>query len=337
MLKTVFSSDNAAGVDLRIIKELEKCCKDYHVPYGHEQSSADELFSDLLGCDVKAYFVYNGTAANVLGITSGLRSYQAVVCADTAHINVDECGALEKISSCKILYAPSVDGKLCPEDVESFLWQVGSYHRVQPKVISISQTTEFGGLYLLEEIKELADFAHEHDMYLHLDGARIANALVALGCTAKELLVDTGVDICSFGGTKNGMMFGEAVLFLNAEPARGFDCYRKQSMQLHSKYEYIYRQFATYLKDDLYLENAKRANDMAAFLEKELRGWIELERPVETNMIFLKLKAPQEEAFRNEYDSRVFGLKNGVLRLVTSFMTDKREIFELADIIKRAR
>ena len=337
MLKTVFSSDNASGVDLRIIRELEKCSSKYHVPYGHEELVTDELFSELLEQDVKAYFVYNGTAANVLGITSGLRSHQAVVCADTGHINVDECGALEKISGCKILYVPSDDGKIRPQDVEAFLWQVGSYHRVQPKVIYITQSTELGGLYSLEEIRELADFAHAHEMYLYLDGARIANALVALDCSAKELLVDTGVDICSFGGTKNGLMFGEAVIFLNTDLAKDFDFYRKQNMQLHSKHEYIYRQYEAYVNDGIYLENAKKANEMATYLEKELRGWVELERPVETNMLFLRLNEAQIDAFCKEYDSRVFGLKNSVLRLVTSFMTDKREIFELADVIKRAK
>jgi len=263
MLKFNFASDNASGVHPLVMKSLTEIAHKYHIPYGHHQLKVSKMFSAVFGKSLKAYFVYNGTAANILGLKSGIKSMHGVICNSESHINSDECGAFENISGSKILYAHSKKAKILPRDIRHFLESKGNYHQSQPKIISISQPTEVGTLYSLQEIRDLSDFAHQNEMFLHIDGARLANALVALDCSLSEMIIDTNVDILSFGGTKNGLMFGEAIVFINKFLAKDFDYLRKQNMQLHSKAEFITIQYKTYFEEDLYLKNAKKANQMA--------------------------------------------------------------------------
>jgi threonine aldolase len=206
-----------------------------------------------------------------LGIKAATQPYNAVICAETAHINVDECGAPERFSGCKLLSVPTPDGKLTVDLVKKHMHGFGFQHHSQPKVISISQPTELGSLYTPEEVKTLSVYAHEHNMYLHMDGARIANAAVALGKDYKVFTTDAGVDILSFGGTKNGMMYGEAVVFFRPELAEGFMYTRKQGLQLASKMRYISAQFSAYIQHDQWRKTAEHANKMAKLLASELK------------------------------------------------------------------
>ena len=251
-MKRGFGSDNHSGISPEILQALAAANTDHALAYGDDEWCArtEELFRREFGAQAKVYFVFNGTGANVLCIDAMCRSHEAVVCAETAHINVDECGAPQRVVGCRLLTVDTPDGKLTPELVRTRLHGFGFEHHSQPKAISITQSTELGTLYTLDEIKALADLAHSYNMYLHMDGARLANAAVALGCTFKEMTTDTGVDCLSFGGTKNGMLMGESCVILN--PALDVDIKyrRKQMTQLCSKMRFIAAQFEAYLSVD---------------------------------------------------------------------------------------
>jgi len=274
------------------MQALQDVNPDHNEAYGELADpvslAAIERFKQHFGNDIAVFFVYNGTAANVLGIGQLMNSYQAVVTVRTAHLDVDECAAPEKFIGAKILKVDSADGKLRAGQVAPFLKSLGFQHHAQPRVISISQVTELGTVYTLEEIRALADVAHANDLLLHMDGARIANAAVSLGTDLRSLTADAGVDVLSFGGTKNGLMFGEAVVFFGADRGRGFEYLRKQGMQLHSKMRYIAAQFDRYLADDLWKRNASAANRMARELAGALDAFPELSitREVEANGVF---------------------------------------------------
>ena len=332
-------SDNNSGVDPKIMEAIVNINKGHDYSYGTDKTTqeAEEKIRELLGTEVDIYFVSTGTAANVIGLSGLLRPYEAVVCADTAHINVDECGALEKFTGSKILPVKNKDGKIFKEDIYKFLNSLGDEHQSQPKIISISQTTETGSLYTIEEIKKLADFAHENNMLLHLDGARIANAIVSLNSTFKEMIRDTGVDLLSFGGTKNGMMIGEAIVSLNKDLSKSFKFYRKQGMQLLSKMRFVSAQFIAYIEDDLWKKNAKNANDMGKYFAGQLSKLpqIKLQDEPKTNMIFAYMEKDLIEKLQEEFDFYVLDEERGLIRLVTSFDTSKNDIDKFIDAIKR--
>ena len=249
------------------------------------------------------FFAFNGTGCNTLCIDAMTRSHHAVVCAETAHINVDECGAPSRIVGCRLLTVPTPDGKLTPELVKTQLHGFGFEHHSQPKVISITQPTELGTLYTIDEIKALVALAHEHDMYVHVDGARLGNAAVALNCTFREMTTDLGVDAVSFGGTKNGLMMGEAVVLLNPALADGFKYRRKQAMQLCSKMRFIAAQFDAYFENDLWRRNAEHSNWMAQLLYKEVKDipGVKVMYPVQTNGVFAKLPRKVWKELQNHY------------------------------------
>lgn len=334
----MFMSDNNSGVHPRIMEALLNANKGHDYAYGSDRTTKEaiEKISELLGKEVDVYFVTTGTAANVIGLSGLLKPYEAVVCADSAHINVDECGALEKFSGSKILYVPNKNGKIKKEDIEGFLYSLGDEHQSQPKVISISQTTEVGTLYTIEEIKELADFAHKNHMLLHVDGARIANAVVALNTTFKELISDTGVDLLSFGGTKNGMMIGEAIVSLNKDLSKSFKFYRKQGMQLLSKMRFVSAQFIVYLEDELWKENASNANNMGKYFAQELSKipGITIKEEFQTNMIFACLESDLIKSLQEKFDFYVMDEETGLIRLVTSFDTTVEDVDEFINYIK---
>src|SRR5216683_2141456 len=259
-----FASDNNAGVHLEVLKAITAANQGHVVGYGDDPytDSAVRQFKRHFGDDVEVFFVFNGTAANCLGLKALTNSYHAVICAEAAHIYVDECGAPEKFTGCKLIPISTRDGKLTVESVEHAYHGIGDQHHVQPRVISITQSTEVGTVYRPEEIQALARFAHDREMFLHMDGARISNAAASLGQTLRQATRDLGVDALSFGGTKNGLMGAEAVVFFDKKLSRNFHYLRKQGMQLASKMRFISAQLDTLLSNDLWLKNARHANRM---------------------------------------------------------------------------
>ncbi|MDD3052303.1 MAG: low specificity L-threonine aldolase, partial [Candidatus Cloacimonetes bacterium] len=290
----------------------------------------------LFGEDIDCYFVMSGTGANVLGLKAITNAYHSILCAETAHINVDECGAPENYTGCKIVTLKTINGKIHPEEIEKKLYVLGTEHHSQPKVISISQCTELGTVYTPKEIRNLADFAHEHNLYLHMDGARLANAAVFLNKSLKEITADAGVDVLSFGGTKNGMMLGEAVIFFNRELSADFKYIRKQGMQLYSKMRFISAQFSAILENDLFIENAIHANKMAQILYgkiKNVRG-LRITQKVETNAIFAIIPHEAIEPLQKKRFFYVWNDEHAEVRWMTSFDTTEEDIEEFVADIK---
>jgi len=254
-----FASDNNAGVHPKIMKAIAKANSGHCIGYGDDPftESAIKKMKDIFGHQSETFFVLTGTAANVLGIRVFLNPYHSVLCATSAHLAVDECGAPENIAGCKLIEIPSKDGKLSPESLEPFLEVLGNEHHAQPGAVSITQSTELGTVYTVDEIAAVASFAHSNNMILHMDGARLSNAAAHLDTGLREISAEAGVDVLSFGGTKNGMMIGEAVVLFNQKGIKGFKYIRKQGMQLLSKMRFISAQFNAFFENDLWLKNAK--------------------------------------------------------------------------------
>lgn len=325
-----FASDNNAGVHPAVMEHLNKVNIGHQVAYGDDEYSRKVLgkFKEVFGNDTETYFVYNGTAANTLGISALTNPYHAVVCAQTAHINVDECGAPEKFTGCKLLPIETSDGKIRVQDIEPFLHGIGFEHHVQPKVISITQATELGTVYTIDEIKALSDFAHSNNMFLHMDGARIANAAVSLNKSFREITTEAGVDVLSFGGTKNGLMYGEAIVFFNTDAANEFKYIRKQGMQLASKMRYIAAQFMAYFENDLWHQLASTANRMAKILSQKVNSieGIKITQAVEANGVFAIVPPYIVSKLQEQFFFYVWNTENSEVRWMTSFDTTEDEI-----------
>ena len=325
-----FASDNYAGVHPRVMKALAAANEGCACAYGDDShtTEADAAFKKLFGDDIASFIVVNGTGANVLGLASLIKPYHAVVCADIAHINVDETGAPERQLGCKLLTISSKDGKITPQDVEQFLFAKGVVHHTQPKVISITQSTEYGAVYTPEEVKALGDFARKHDMYLHMDGARIANAVAALDVDVTAFTRDAGVDVLSFGGTKNGMMFGEAVVFFDSKLAEGFEYMRKQNLQLLSKMRYASCQFNELLCDGLWLELARNYNAMARRLAEGLEpvAAVQVCNSVEANSVFAIISPEHQEELHKQFSFYEWNESTHEVRLVCSFDTTEQHV-----------
>jgi len=260
-----FGSDNHAGTHPEIIKAITSANKGHVVAYGEDAYTkrAVSKIQEIFGKSADPYFVFSGTPANVLAIKAMTEPHNAIICANTAHINVDECGAPERFTGCKLLPIATKDGKIAVDDIKPYLTELGNEHHSQPKVISLTQATEYGTIYTKKEMKAVADFAHESGLLLHVDGARLANAAVSLGATLKEITADVGVDALSLGGTKNGLLFGDAIIFFNKALSKNFKFIRKQGMQLSSKMRFISAQFEALLSNGLWFRNAKNANQLA--------------------------------------------------------------------------
>ena len=333
-----FGSDNHSGISPEIMQAIEKANRDHDLAYGDDEytSRVDALFKETFGSQARVYLVFNGTGANVLNIDAMCRSHHAVVCAESAHINVDECGAPQRIVGCKLLTVPTPDGKLTPDLVRTQLHGFGFEHHSQPRAISIAQPTELGTLYTLEEIRALADLAHSHDMYLHMDGARLANAAVALGCSFKEMTTDCGVDCLSFGGTKNGMLMGESAVLLN--PALDIDMKyrRKQMSQLCSKMRFMSAQFEAYLNTGLWERNAQHSNRMAALLYKSVKDLPNLEvvYPVQVNSVFVRLPRKVWTTLLKDYFFYDWDEADNVVRWMCSFDTTEEDIRGFVERLK---
>ena len=334
-----FASDNNAGVHPRILRAIAAANKGHVVAYGDDgyTQAAVKKFREHLGKDVAVFFVFGGTGANVLGLKAVTQPYHAIVCAETAHINVDECGAPEKFTGCKLLSVLTKDGKITVDQIKPFLHGVGFEHHVQPRVISISQSTEMGTVYTPGEIKTLADFAHKHKMLLHVDGARIANASVSLKADLKQITADVGVDIMSFGGAKNGMMYGEAVVFFDQTLAKDFKYIRKQGTHLASKMRFISAQFESLLSDHLWRKNAAHANRMARILARELAKIprIKITQKVEANGVFAIVPKRYVAPLQKKYFFYVWNEETSEVRFMTSFDTTEDDIRDFVALVKK--
>jgi len=334
-----FASDNNAGVHPEILKEIEKSNAGHVIGYGADlyTDQAKQLFREYLGRDAEVFFVFTGTAANVLGISGVTRSWNSVITAYTAHLEQDECGAPEKFTGCKVLTVDTPDGKITVDMIGKHMHGFDFEHHAQPKVISITQTTEMGTAYSVQEIKEIADFAHSMNMLLHMDGARIANAAVSLDVPFKEITTDAGVDILSFGGTKNGMMFGEAVCFLRPGLSSDFKYIRKQGMQLASKMRFISAQYIAYFRDDLWKKCASHSNTMAAVLAEKIEGirGLKITQPVQSNGVFVIIPQKAAEKVMEEYFFYPWDESQSEYRLMTSWDTTEEDIDEFVKLLEK--
>lgn len=325
-----FASDNFAGVDPAVMEALRAANTPAAPAYGADRWTTElaERFCDLFGGPVESLVCWGGTGANVVGLACALRPWQAVVCTDSAHITVDECGAPVRFTGSPVLTVPHDDGKLRPDALDAYLGWLGTEHHSQPAVVSISQATEMGTLYTVDEIAELADAAHRRGLRVHLDGARIANAVAAGGAGVDVMVRDAGVDVMTFGATKDGAMYGEAVVFLDPALAEHGHFVRKQAGQLPSKARFVSAQLLALLDDDRWLRNAAHANAMAGRLAEQVRSidGVGLVAEPQANSLFVRLPADriaplQEWSFFWDWD-----LSRDMVRWMTSFVTTDTDI-----------
>ena len=334
-----FASDNNSGIDPDILKSIERANTGHVIAYGDDIYTERAILKikEHFGEEIEVFFVLTGTAANVLGLTVLTNTYNSVICAETAHINVDECGAPERFSGCKLIPVASQDGKINADSIKKHLHGFGFEHHSQPKIVSISQPTELGTVYSIDEISELGDFIHKYDMLLHVDGARLSNAAVSLGTGFKELTANAGVDVLSFGGTKNGMLFGESIIFFNKKMAENFKYIRKQGMQLASKMRFISVQFETYLSDDLWKKNALHANNMAQLLYSEILKvpHVSVTQKVQSNSVFAVLPESSIKILQDEYFFYVWDEEKHEVRWMTSFDTAEKDIYDFVALVRK--
>jgi threonine aldolase len=332
-----FASDNNAGVHPEVLQAIARANQGHAVGYGDDAwtQSAVGKFKQQFGSDIEVFMVFNGTAANCLSLKALTNSYHAVICAEAAHIYTDECGAPEKFTGCKLIPVPTRDGKLTVESVDHACHGIGDQHHVQPRVISITQATEVGTVYKPHEIKSLARFAHEHGMFLHVDGARIANAAANLGQTLRQATRDLGVDVLSFGGTKNGALGAEAVVFFDKKLSHDFLYLRKQGMQLASKMRFISAQFEALFTGDLWLKSAQHANRMARLLQKQLREipQVKIVYKVEANGVFAKVPRKAIPRLLKRYFFYVWNDEQSVVRWMCSFDTTEQDVRQFAEFV----
>jgi threonine aldolase len=337
-MKKSFGSDNHSGVHPRILDAITQSNVGYTHSYGDDfyTNAAIDKFKEIFGNDIDVYFVLTGTGANVLSLQNFLKPYEAVVCAKSAHINVDECGAPEHFTGSKLLSVDTENGKITTELLDKAIFGVGDEHHVQPRIISVSQVTELGSIYSVQEIKDIVDFAHKRAMYVHLDGARLANAVVALGCSFADLTTNTGIDILSFGATKNGAMLAESIVCFHPELSTGMKYLRKMGMQLYSKMRYSSTQWLTYLSDNLWYDNAKNANDMARYMYNKLVEIpeVKLTQKIEANALFAILDQEIIEPLREEYYFYTWDEFTGEIRLMCSYDTTKEDIDQFVEFLK---
>ncbi|TBN58082.1 low specificity L-threonine aldolase [Glaciihabitans arcticus] len=327
-----FASDNYAGAHPEVLAAIAEANGGHQVAYGEDVYTArlGEVMKQHFGESAEVFPVFNGTGANVTALTSMLPRWGAVVATSTAHIHTDENGAPERISGLKLLTVDTPDGKLTPELIDREAWGWGDEHRAQPLAVSITQTTELGTLYTVDEIRAITDHAHSLGMKVHLDGARISNAAAALGVPLRDFTTDAGVDILSFGGTKNGLLYGEAVVVLNPEASDGLLFLRKLNMQLASKMRFVSAQLIALLTDDLYLRSAGHANDMAArlrtALEEAAPPGLEFTRETQANAVFAILPPGVADRLRESFRFYDWDPATREVRWMTAYDTTEGDI-----------
>ncbi len=335
-----FASDNNSPAHPAVIEAIISANKGHALGYGDDYYTqrACEKIRQIFGKKCEPFFLFTGTGANVLSISALTRPYNAVICAESAHLNTAECGALEKFAGVKLYTIPTETGKITTADIEKFLIYNHNQHHSQPKVVSLTQATDFGLCYSLDEVRLICDYAHSRQLYVHMDGARLYNACAALEVPLREMTVEAGLDSLSLGGTKNGLLGAEAVLFFREELAGEFKYIRKQGMQLASKMRFLAVQMEALLTDDLWLTNARHANHMAALLRDKLAEIpnLKLTREVQTNMIYCIIPPESIDIIRQSYLFYVFDEIRSEVRLVTSYDTTEEDVLGLAREAKRA-
>jgi threonine aldolase len=333
-----FASDNFAGAHPEVLEAIARANHGHAPAYGDDEwtARAAEHFRRHFGPDARAHPVFNGSFANVLALAATCEPWQAAICTEEAHLNVDECGAPERVAGVKLLTVAGEHGKLDPAAVEARIERIGDQHAVQPRLISISQATELGTVYRPDEVRALADLAHANDMLLHVDGARLANAAAFLDTSLAELTSEAGVDVLSFGGTKNGLLGCEAVVFLRPGLGGDFAFVRKQLGQLASKMRFVSVQLEALLEGDLWLRNAAHANSTARRLAEQigdLEG-LEIVHPVESNAVFAALPQAAIERLGDALPGAppfyVWDAERGVIRLMCSWDTTAEDVERFA-------
>lgn len=337
-MKKSFASDNYSGVHPKVMEALMECNSGHAKAYGEDEYTREaiEKFEEVFGGDIHVGFVYNGTGANTVALDAMTESFHTIICPEQAHINTYEVGAPTKFTGCPTIgiKASDVGGKLRVERVEDYLEiSTGSIHHSQPRVISITQPTETGSVYTLEELREIGDFAKERGLLLHMDGARIFNAAESLGCSLREMTRDIGVDVLTFGGTKNGLMFGEAVVFFHRGLADNFNYRRKQCTQLNSKMRYMAVQFKTLLKDELGFENARQSNRMARLLAESVEGipGVKITNEVEANTVYAILPREVIGYLQEKYFFYLWDSVRSEVRWVTSFDIEEEDVVSFVE------
>ena len=339
-MRAYFNSDNYAPVLPEVMDALAAVNTGHEPAYGHDSVTkrVEDLLRGEFGEQAHAFLVFNGTGANVVGLRALLQPWQGAVCAESAHLNVDEGGAPERMGGIKLLTVPAPDGKLTPELVARRIVRIGDEHAIQPGVVSVTQSTEVGTLYTPEELRALADHAHAHGMRLHIDGSRLTNAAAALGVPLRAISTDVGADAVSFGGTKAGLMLGEAVVLLGGglEPALPY--LRKQSMQLASKMRYVAAGFEALLADELWRRAAGHANAMAARLAAALEGveGVRISQRVQANVVFAVLPPGVGERLQREWGFYTWDELAGEVRWMCSHDTRAEDVDAFAAAIRDA-
>lgn len=335
-----FGSDNHSGVHPDILNALRNVNDGYVVAYGLDDytKQAIEQLKEIFGKQTDIFFVYNGTATNILGLRTVTDSFHSIFCAESAHLTVHECCGPENYIGCKLVTIPTSDGKLTVDVIEPYIIGVGDPHMAQPHVVSLTQATERGTVYRPKEIQKLADFAHNHNMLLHMDGARLCNAAAFLNVGLNDICGRVGVDVLSFGGTKNGMMYGEAVVFFDKGLSKNFEFIRKQGMQLNSKMRYISAQFSAFLANNLWLQNASHANEMAQLLARQLQDipGVQITQKVEANMVYAVIPNHCITRLQKQYYFHRFNERTCEVRLMCSFTTQPEDVQSFAQAIRKA-
>lgn len=329
-----FASDNNAGAHPAVMEALLRENRGHALGYGADPTTkaAIERIQTHFGAHSKVFFAFNGTGANVIALQAMARPFHAILCAETAHVNVDECGAPEKFTGCKLIPIPTTDGKLTPEHITPHLHGFGVEHHSQPKVIVLTQSSEYGTVYTPGELRAITHLAHQYEMYVFMDGARLANAAASLGLPLRAFTTDVGIDAVSFGGTKNGLLFGEAVVFCNPEspPHLASDApfLRKQSAQLSSKMRFTAAQFLALLDNNLWLNNATHANTMAQRLAEGVQELphIHITQRVQANAVFATLPPEWIAPLQAQHFFYVWNEAKNEVRWMTSFDTTDEDI-----------
>ena len=338
-LKRGFASDNNSGIHPDILKAMQEANVGHCIAYGDDiyTQSAIVKIKEHFGEDIDVYFTFNGTGSNVLALKMLTESYNSIICAETAHINVDECGAPEKFTGCKLLSVPTKNGKLTIEKIEYHMHDFEFEHHSQPKIISIAQVTEMGTVYTPNEIKEITSYAHKNAMFVHMDGARLCNAAVSLDRDLREITADVGVDVLSLGLTKNGAMNAEAIIFFNQETSENFKYYRKQGMQLASKMRFMAVQFEALFSNDLWKKNAEHANKMAKILAEAVAeiSQIQITQKVEANGIFAIVSSEIIPKLQKEFFFYMWDENRSEVRWMTSFDTQIKDIEEFVLLLRK--
>ena len=335
-----FASDNYASAHPDVLAAMAQANDGHAVSYGADPWTARalEVLRGHFGERSQALLVFNGSGANVVSIRAVCRPWEAVICADTAHVNVDEGGAPERIAGVKLLTVATPDGKLTPDDVRARVQRLGDEHAVQPRLVTITQSTEYGTRYSAEETRALADVAHELGLALHMDGSRLSNAAAGLGCGLGDLTTEAGVDVVSLGGTKNGMVLGEAVVFLAPALAEGAKYLRKQTLQLASKGRYLAAQFVAMFEGDLWRRNATHANEMAARLAGHLREIpaVTITQRVQANGVFASMPHEAADQVRARWPFYTWDESKREERLMCSWDTTGEEVDAFAGALSEA-